>query len=86
MKFEEYYDGKKIVVDTNENGHGHTGGHANHPYLSIDNEEVHVMKDSYGKYSTHYLPYVQFESVLKLARALIDRVPIFKIKKGEHDD
>jgi hypothetical protein len=55
----------------------HGGGHGNHIHLSIDNRDIHVMKLASGKYSSHYLPYEKFASVLELAKALIDKVPLF---------
>ena len=80
MKFEEEYAGKKISIDDGMNGHGH---HPGHIFLSINGIEVHVMKDRYGKYSSHFLPYQEFSTPLKLARALIDKVPYFKIKGSD---
>ena len=85
MKFEEEYDGKKIVIDDGMDGQGHsdhTGSHLSpHVSLYINDIEVHVMKNRYGKYFSHHLPYQEYSTPLKLARALIDKVPLFKINK-----
>jgi hypothetical protein len=71
----ESYKGKEIIIDT-PNAHGHEG-HEHHIHLSIDKRDIHVMQLSSGKYSTHYLPYEKFPSILTLAKALIDKVPLF---------
>ena len=70
---QEIYRGKKIVIDIP----GEHENHGNHVHLSIDDRDIHVMKLSTGKYSSHYLPYYKFPSLSSLAKALIDRIPLF---------
>jgi hypothetical protein len=67
------YKDKDIVIDIPDEH----GGHESHIHLSINNRDIHVMKLSTGKYSSHYLPYQKFSSIMELARALIDEVPLF---------
>jgi len=70
------YKDKEIVIDLLDEHGGH-GNHESHIHLSIDNRDIHVMKLSTGKYSSHYLPYQKFSSVMDLAKALVDEVPLF---------
>jgi len=68
----EDYKGKEIVIETMDHG-----GHEHKIHLTIDNQHIHVMSLADSTYSTHYLPYAKFPSVISLAKGLIDKVPLF---------
>ena len=78
----EKYKGREIVIEISDNsvysgGHEHSGGQGSQLRLAIDNRDIHIMSLSGGYYSSHYLPYEEFPSPLLLAKALIDKVPLF---------
>lgn len=75
VKQKEIYKGKEIVIETNEHGEHHE--HGSEISLSIDGEPIHVMKSN-NRYSSHHLPYDDYDSVLALAKAIIDIVPSFR--------
>jgi hypothetical protein len=82
----EKYMGREIIIEIFDNsdhsgGHEHSGGHGQQLRLAIDNRDIHIMPLSSGYYSSHYLPYEKFPSPLLLAKALIDRVPLFSEKQ-----
>ena len=45
--------------------------------LTIDNVKIDVTVGDSGKFSTSYLPYTTYNSVLDLAKAVIDHTPDF---------
>lgn len=51
--------------------------HKTHYTLSIDNVDIHIMNLQDGTFATHYFPYWSYDTVEKLARDLIDKVPEF---------
>lgn len=69
------YKGREIIIETA--GHGGSGSHEHKVHLSIDNKDIHVMSLVDGTFSTHYLPYAKFPTVLSLAKGLVDKVPLF---------
>jgi hypothetical protein len=45
--------------------------------MIINGESVHVIKMKDGKYGSHFLPYVHYNSITELAHEIIDKVPQF---------
>jgi Tyrosinase co-factor MelC1 len=82
MKVEtETYRGKQIRIETDEEGDESHHGH-DKVRLYIDDQHVHVMTLPDGRFGTHYLPYAVFPSILRLAVSLIDKVPLFNLKRN----
>jgi hypothetical protein len=73
------YHGKKVVVNQPRGrlSHDEHMRHDMHGTLSIDDADIHVMTLQDGTFSTHYFPYWSYDSLEKLARDLIDKVPEF---------
>jgi hypothetical protein len=45
--------------------------------LEIEGKHVHAIRMEDGKYGSHVLPYSDYDSIIDLAKALIDNVPEF---------
>jgi len=87
------YHGKRVVInqpdinrshelDMTHDMHGHEHGHGT---LMIDDLDIHIMTLQDGTFATHYFPYWSYDSLEKVAKDLIDKVPEFGprlIKKG----
>lgn len=55
------------------------GGDDTNPTLTIDGQEVEVVRDEdVGRFTTLHLPYTSYETVLELAKQVIDNVPDFR--------
>lgn len=67
---EETHKGFKIVIDTDKNE------------LTIDSKKIDIIKEEDGKYSTSYMPYTNYGSILDLARHVIDKAPDFDTLSG----
>jgi len=83
------YHGKKVVINQPEERishdmHGIQDMHG-HDILSIDDADIHIMTLQDGTFATHYFPYWSYDSLEKVAKDLVDRVPEFGprlIKRG----
>jgi SOS-response transcriptional repressor LexA len=45
--------------------------------LKIDNKRIDAIEEEPGSYSTSYLPYTAFDSIISLAKAVIEDTPEF---------
>jgi hypothetical protein len=68
----EIYKGKEIAFEIPEDD-----TYIGKIHLQINGEHIHVTRMEDGRYATHLLPYVDYSSVLQLAKDLIDKVPQF---------
>lgn len=63
----ETYKGKEVVANDDAT------------WLTIGGTQVEVSLDERsGRYQTRHLPYTDYESVLELAKQMIDNVPRFR--------
>lgn len=65
----EEYNGKHIVYPDDDSS-------GKELPIIIDGEEVHAIKID-GKYASHFLPYMHYNSITELAHEVIDKVPQF---------
>lgn len=71
----EVYKGWEIIVEPSEHGEVH---------VTIGGKPVHIMRDQFsGLCHAHDLPYYEAESVMDLARSIVDNVPSYRRKKPE---
>lgn len=66
---EETYRGFEIVIDESQ-GTPST--------IKIADTTVEVSRMENGKYITQYMPYTEYDSLMELARHVIDKVPDFE--------
>jgi hypothetical protein len=71
-KIIENYKEKEIIIET-------SGNEGKNIRMSIDGKHIHVMSLE-GKFSSHYIPYIDYPTPLSLAKAIIDNVPEFSNK------
>ena len=46
--------------------------------LEIEHNHVHALKLLDGKYATHFIPYLHYDSIEELTNDVIDKVPFFR--------
>jgi hypothetical protein len=79
------YHGKKVVINQPEEHIMHDAHETLdtretgelHGTLLIDDADIHIMTLQDGTFATHYFPYWSYDSLEKLARDLVDKVPEF---------
>jgi hypothetical protein len=77
---EEIYKNKQIRIEIDEDK-DHFDHGKDKTRVFIDNQHIHIMNVSDNQYSTHYLPYFIFPNLMELAKTVIDKVPLFNLKK-----
>lgn len=61
---QETFKGFEIVIDAENN-------------LRIGDQSIDVHRSDDGKFYTPYLPYTQYDSILELAKQVVDKAPDF---------
>ena len=69
----ETYKGRQIIIKTDVKGE--------QLYIGGKRIDTYLDKAS-GRYNTSHLPHAEFQSLMDLARNVIDHVPAFKTKPG----
>ncbi len=71
----EKYKGREIEYDMPSSDQEST---ADEMHLIIDKKHLHVMRMEDGSFATHLLPFQAYNSMEKLSKDIIDKVPEFK--------
>ena len=66
------YKQKEIIIEVPEDPN-----YIGEILLQIDGKHIHAIKMEDGTYSSHLLPYSNYNSPLELSKAIIDKVPQF---------
>jgi hypothetical protein len=46
--------------------------------LEIEHHHVHALRLLNGKYATHFLPYLEYDTIEELTNEVIDKVPFYR--------
>ncbi len=65
------HKGFKIVIDDDQDK------------LTIDDRQIDVTKAESGRYITNYMPYTEYESIMDLAKQLIEKAADFDTISGD---
>ena len=67
----ETHKGFKIVIDDDQDK------------LTIDDRQIDVSKAESGRYITSYMPYTEYESIMDLAKQVIEKAADFDTISGD---
>ena len=79
MSHKETHKGYEIVIEDDVTA----AGDQQIENLKIDNKQIDVSELEPGRYSTSYLPYTTYNSIIDLAKEVIDHTADFDTLSGQ---
>jgi Tyrosinase co-factor MelC1 len=78
----EKYKGREIEYDMPARDQENAAGEM---HLKIDKKHIHVMRAEDGSFATHFLPFQTYNSMEKLSKDIIDKVPAFRKQESSNE-